>query len=362
MKGFVGIGHSDQIDTAISEATAGLKKADFLILIAPYTKTEKAAALLAEKYPGTPMIGTSGDGIVKNTIVSNQIIVIGFAGVEVCTGLIEDVRTTPVKSMHTFLQDLEAISPGDSDTVCLEFITGSEERVLSTLHASLHEAGVPLAGSSAYGVLLGEKHLVVKDGKTYNRACAYAFVKNKNGKIHVVKENIYERKSKRAHFANLVEPGTKTLFQLDGIPALDIYREETGVAQEDIINTMPSHPLGRALGDDTTIIQTLSVDRNGVMFNGKSIYENDSIYIMRPGNYKEIHAEFLTDLRHSCPNISFLLGYDSVNRHKLFMQDSYLPEYAASFLSLAPYAIFTGEGEQMDNQHMNQTLVIVAFE
>ena len=65
MKGFVGIGRADHVETAITEATAGLKKADFLILIAPFSKIEAAAALLGEKYPGTPMIGTSGEGIAK---------------------------------------------------------------------------------------------------------------------------------------------------------------------------------------------------------------------------------------------------------------------------------------------------------
>ena len=167
MKGFVGIGRADHVETAITEATAGLKKADFLILIAPFSKIEAAAALLGEKYPGTPMIGTSGEGIAKEMRLTQAVIVIGFAGIEVCTGVIEDVRTTPVKSMHTFLSNLQAIEPGDSDTICLEFMTGCEERVLSTIHDSLQEAGVPLIGASAYGVLLGEKHCVILDGKVH---------------------------------------------------------------------------------------------------------------------------------------------------------------------------------------------------
>ena len=362
MKGFVGIGHADQIDTAIAEATNGMKKADFLILIAPYAKAEQAAALLAEKYPGTPMLGTSGNGIAKDRVIKDQIIVIGFAGVEVCTGLIEDVRTTPVKSLHAFLQDLDQIQPGSSDTICLEFITGSEDKVLSTIHIPLQEAGVPLVGASAYGVLLGEKHMVIKDGRCYTHACAYAFLKNKSGNIHVYKENIYKRQSRRAHFATLVEPGTKTLFQLDGCPALELYQEETGVALEDIIPAMKEHPLGRALGDDTTIIQAMSVDRNGVMFNGKAIYENDSVYIMQCGDYRQIHNELLSKIRNDSETLSFLLGFDSENRLKLFEEGDFLTEYITSFGSLSAYALFSGDGAQLNNQHMNQTLIIVAFE
>lgn len=67
-------------------------------------------------------------------------------------------------------------------------MTGCEERVLSTIHDSLQEAGVPLIGASAYGVLLGEKHCVILDGKVHTRSCAYAFIKTK------VARSIYIRK------------------------------------------------------------------------------------------------------------------------------------------------------------------------
>ena len=65
MRGFVGIGQSDRVETAIEEATAGLKKADLLVLITPFAQAEEAAACLAQKYPGVPMIGTSGESIAK---------------------------------------------------------------------------------------------------------------------------------------------------------------------------------------------------------------------------------------------------------------------------------------------------------
>lgn len=158
----------------------------------------------------------------------------------------------------------------------------------------------------------------------------------------------------------MVEPGTKTLFQLDGVPALELYQEETGVQLEDILSAMPRHPLGRALGDDTCIIQTMSVDRNGVMFNGKAIYENDSIYIMDVDDYRQIHEELLASIQAS--PVSFLLGFDSANRLRLFAEDDVLTDYVASFRTVAPAAIFVGDGQQFNNQHMNQTLVLAAFE
>ena len=96
------------------------------------------------------------------------------------------------------------------------------------------------------------------------------------------------------------------------------------------------------------------------MFNGKAIYENDSIYIMDVDDYRQIHEELLDTIQASA--VSFLLGFDSANRLRLFAEDDCLTDYAASFSKAAPAAIFVGDGQQYNNQHMNQTLVLAAFE
>ena len=362
MRGYVGIGHSDRVETAIEEATTGLKKADLLVLIAPFAMAEKAAVCLSEKYPGIPMIGTTGESIAKGSVLNKKIVVIGFAGVNAIVGLIEDVRKTPVKFMPKFLSDMEQIDAGKSNTICMEFVTSHEEQVISTVNAILNEAHIPLIGASAYGVPLGEKHIVIMNGKIYHHACVYAFIKNNGGKIRLYRENIYTRQSKRAHFANLVEPGTKTLFQLDGRPALEVYVEETGVELEELVSNMVRQPLGRALGDDTCIIQTMSVDRNGVLFNGKAIHYNDSIYIMKLLDYKEEHHAFLEAIREDSERNSFILGFDSINRLRLFTEEDYLQEYVSSFFQTANSVLFLGDGQQYENQHMNQTLVCAVFE
>ena len=54
--------------------------------------------------------------------------------------------------------------------------------------------------------------------------------------------------------------------------------------------------------------------------------------------------------------------FDSANRLRLFAEDDALTDYVASFRTVAPAAIFVGDGQQFNNQHMNQTLVLAAFE
>lgn len=362
MRGFVGIGHAENIEEAVNEATAGLKNADLLVLLAPFDAAEQAADLLSQKYPAVPMIGTCGNSVGKSDIEDRQIVVVGFAGVTVSCGLIKDIRTAPVMYVKQFEDNLKSIDASSANTICMEFLTGAEDKVLSTLGSVLNRYDIPLAGGSSYGVPLGEKHIVIYNGKIYSRSCVYAFIKNNAGKIKLFCENIYEKMNKRPHYATLVDVNTKSLFQLDGTPAYEVYSEETGCDKDNIVSNMPKNPLGRALGDDIYISATQSLDMNGVMFNGKSLYENDSVYIMQLGDYQQIHKEMLDTIKASTNRISFIFAFDCVNRLRLFAENDYLSDYIDSMSCLGNYAALISNGQQYNNQHCNQTLVCAVFE
>lgn len=362
MRGFVGIGQSDSIEAAIGEATNGLRNADLLILIAPFNKAAKAAELLSEKYPLVPMIGTTGISVGKGAISDNNITVIGMAGVTVTTGIIKDTTKSPITYIKDFENDLRALEGSADNTVCLEFITNNEEKTISTMNSVLNRYNISLAGGTSYGAPLGEQPAVIYNGVMYKKSCVYAFVKNNAGRINVSKENIYETLSPRPHFATLVDTNTKTLFQLDDTPAFEVYADTTGVEKDDIVENMINNPLGRVLGDDIYLISTNSLDLNGVMFNGKTINDNDSIYIMQLGDYKAINQETRSNIKGFSGRTSFLLSFDSTNRIKLFTKEDYLDEYISDMSSVATYAGHVGDGQQYNTQHMNQTLVLVAFE
>lgn len=362
MRGFVGISHAQDTEEAIREATAGLKNADLIILIAPFDKAEQAAGLLSQKYPYVPMIGTCGCSVGNTSIEDGQIVVVGLAGVTVCHGLIKDIAKAPVTYIRQFEENAKEIESGSSNTICMEFITGGEEKVLSTIGTVLNRYQIPLAGGSSYGALLGEKPVVIYNGQIYHQSCVYAFIKNNAGKIKLFRENIYETSGKRPHYATLVDSNTRSLFQLDGLPAHEVYTEETGCSREDIISNMIVAPLGRALGDDIYITSVQSLDLNGVMFNGRALYENDSIYIMQLGDFRQIHEQILEKMQNETNRISFIFSFDSISRLQLFAKEEYLEEYTASLSALGNHAALIGTGQQYNNQQMNQTLVSIVFE
>jgi len=362
MRGFVGTSQSDNISEAIAQATKGLKKADLLILISPYIKAEKAAEYLAEKYPGTPMIGTTSASYSQKSTDDSSIMIVAFAGVTVSTGIITDINKTPVTSAMDFENNLISIEPEPNNTVCIEFTTGSEEKVLSTINSVLKRYDIQLGGSSSYGTPLGDKNKIIYNGKLMTDTAVYAFIKNNSGNILIGKENIYQRLSEKPHFATLVDRNTKTLFQLDNAPAHEIYTAETGVEKEGIVENMLVNPLGRAAGEDTYITTTNSLDMNGVMFNGKAIFENESIYIMEPRDIQSVNEQTIEYISENLNNTSFILCFDSVNRFRYIAGTGYLNEYLSNISSLGNFAGILGLGEQINNQHVNQTLVYVAFE
>ena len=362
MRGFVGISQSDNISEAVEQATKGLKKADLLILIAPFIKAEKAADYLSEKYPGTPMIGTTSASYTSKSTDDSSILVIALAGVTVATGVITNTRKTPVTSILSFEETLNSLEPDADNTVCIEFNTGNEEKLLATINSVLRRYDINLAGSSSYGTPLGDKNQVIYNGKLMADTAVYAFIKNNAGRILVGKENIYKRLSTKPHFATLVDRNTKTLFQLDDTPAHEVYTAETGVEKEGIVENMLVNPLGRAAGDETFITTTNSLDMNGVMFNGKAVFENETIYIMEPDDVEQVSQSTIEYVNDNLNNTSFTLCFDSVNRFRYIAGIGQLDNYLDSLSSLGNYAGILGIGQQINNQHVNQTLVYVVFE
>ncbi len=362
MRGFVGIGQSDNIEAAVNEATAGIRNADLFVLMAPFVKAEMSASLLSAKYPGVPIIGTTGPSISKGAYSEDQITIIAFAGVTVATGIIQDTQKAPISFIKEFEDNLKSVEPTTDNTVCIDFISGNEEKTISTMNSVLSRYGISLAGATAYGTPLGEQPSVIYNGKLYKKSCVYAFIKNNVGKVRVCRENIYEPLSNTPHFATLVDPNTKTLFQLDDEPAYEVYAAETGVDKDEVVANMIHNPLGRLLGEEYYIASTNSLDMNGVMFNGKIINENDCVYIMQLGDYKAIGEETMDIIKGGSLKRSFILGFDSTARIKLFDQEDYTEEYISNMSSLCTYSSIVTDGQQFNSQHMNQTLVCVVFE
>lgn len=108
-------------------------------------------------------------------------------------GIITEASRCPVAGTTQLLKQIAEISPGTDDTVCVEYCTGSEEKLVTTFTSCLETKGIHLAGGTVFGVPDGKPPVVAYNGELYEDACVYALIKNTTGKIRVYKENIYEK-------------------------------------------------------------------------------------------------------------------------------------------------------------------------
>lgn len=348
---------------AVSRATQGLTQPTMILFMASYNMAEEAAKLLYEAYPDVPSIGTIGTKFVNGQVDDNGLSVLAlFDDVRVSCGLIRNISKCPIAYIGEIQRKLSEISAGREDTVCLEYCTGAEEMLATTLNACLGKKGISLAGGTVFGIPDGKAPVVAYNGKLYEDACVYALIKNLTGKVKVYKENIYEKKNCQPHFATKVDVPRKALIELDGKPAADVYSRELGIARDKIVDNVLLNPMGRAVGEQVFISAMMALESNGTLINYKRINKNDCIYFLSLGDYKEIERQTREEIRQDMRKVSLILSVDCAHRYLLYNKDNYLTTYLKDMAALGPHMGIVGGGEQYNNQHVNQTMVCAVFE
>lgn len=362
MKTFIGTGQGNTSE-AVKEATHGLISPSMLLFMAPYDMAEEAAVLLHKAYPNVPAIGTIGTKLVNGQIGDNNLAVLAlFDDVKVSCGIITDISRCPVAYSGEIKQKMSEVSPSSVNTVCVEYCTGSEEKLITTFTSCLCQHNIPLMGGTVFGIPDGKPSVIAYNGQLYKDACVYAFIKNLTGKVKVYKENIYENNSTHSHFATKVDVSRKALIELDGIPAAKVYSSELGIPQSKIIDNVLINPMGRAVGEQVFISSMMALEPDGTLVNFKRINKNDCIYFLSLGNYKEIERKMREKIKADMSKISLVLSVDCIYRYLLYNGENYTSTYARDMASLGPHIGIIGGGEQYNNQHVNQTMVCAVFE
>ena len=89
---------------------------------------------------------------------------------------------------------------------------------------------------------------------------------------------------------------------------------------------------------------------------------DESIFIMEPDDIGKVNQDTISHINNVLEKTSFTLCFDSVNRFRYIAGIGYLDEYLSNLSSLGTFAGILGTGEQINNQHVNQTMVYVVFE
>ena len=360
----VGKSSNSNAEAAVREATSGISSAAGMFFQCSFEQLEEVSSLLSEKFPNVPIIGTGGTSYIGPDSTDKVLVVVAFeSGATVKSGVLRYLSSSPLFDIMDLENALTEVRPGQQDTVCLEYCTNDEERLVTSMNVALEKWSVPIVGGTVFGTPTGKTSKVCVNGVLYEDACAWMVVKNNTGKIRTYSENIYAvPENAKTHVATKVNAEKRELVSLDNRPAADVYASELGIPRNSIVGNVFKNPLGRIVGDDTYIISQYEVSSNGGLINYKKVSENDTICILELQDYRAINERTRDRIKSENGKISFIYSVNCIYRHLFFTDEKYLGTFLSDMSRVGNHVGIVGGGEQYKKQHVNQTMVCAVFE
>ena len=339
----------------LEEALQGLYQPQFIMLLSNESQFENHVKELERRYPGVPSIGCIGM-CYQASVVEHGVGVIAFTdGVDAAANVLEKVSATPVKYIRRLEQDMHRVKGSSRDTVCIDFCTGNDACVLTTMYTALRQRGISLVGGT------GGEGRVSANGKVYQDAVAYGLVRNENGRVKTYKENIYHQLGNYSFIASDTDRANYILGSLNGKPAKQVYKSILHVSDEEILTRTFQNPFGKLNGDDTCIISIKEVHGNALACY-RQVNDSDVLILLELGDFKAVTRDTIQQICRDFPRRSAIFSVNCLFRYKLFSQHSYMQNYLRDMMALGSHAGFVGYGEHYNNRFVNQSMTCAVFE
>jgi len=362
----VGKSSNNNLKEAVSEATAGLNSPKLILFFTDINNFEEYTALLKEKFTTSIIIGASTyAGFCKDGAYKNSLLIMGIEdGIECYADVLEEVNRYPIKYVDRIKDSVNKFKE-NSNTVCFEISTGligCEELVLSTFNSVLEGKKIPLFGGTAGDHGRAEKTRIALNGIVYDNACVFVFIKNLGGKIKLYRENIY-KPTQHYFTATKVDVKNRIVHEYDHKPAALVTAKALNTTVNELPKFLDGYPLGRIIGGDMYITANQMITKDDGMAYHARVYNNSKMVLLEPDNYKAVINETIEKVKKDIPNPSLSIMINCLARSILFEQDGYLDAFAKNMSNaLGDYIGFAGYGEQLNQQHFNQTMVLAVFE
>lgn len=351
MRQFFGMSQSGNL----AEAVRGLNSPQFIMLLSNNNQFEMHVEALEKLYPGVPSIGCIG--MSYNTrIVESGVGIIAFSGgISVAANVLEQVSTMPVKYIRRLEEDLAAVRGSEQDTVCIDFCTGNDACVLTTIYSVLRNRKISLVGGT------GDGGKVSANGKIYQDAVAYGLIRNQNGRVKTYKENIYHQLGNYRFIASGTDRARYIIGALNGQPAKLVYQNILHVTDQEILTQTFQNPFGKINGNDMCIISIKEVAGNALACF-RQVNDSDVLVLLELDDYEAITRQTIQKICTDFPRRSAVFSVNCLFRYKLFTDRGYMGKYLQEMAALGSHAGLIGYGEHYNNQFVNQSMTCVVFE
>ena len=339
----------------LQEAVRSISRPQLLMLFSNNEQFEKHVKELEELYPGVPSIGCIGM-CYDSSVVEKGVGVVAFTeGVTVSANVLEKVSVMPVRYIDRLVQDANTVKAAQNDTVCIDFCTGNDACVLTTIYSVLKRRNISLVGGT------GDGGKVSANGKVYEDAVAYALVRNQGGRVKAYKENIYHQMENYRFIASRTDKANYVLGALNGRPAKQVYQEILNVTEQEITTRTFQNPFGKLNGDDTCIISIKEVKGDSLVCF-RQVNDSDVLVMLELGDYRATVKNTIQTIQRDFTKVSAVFSVNCLFRYLLFTQNHYMQEYLKDMEKLGNHAGLVGYGEHYNNRFVNQSMTCVVFE
>lgn len=351
MKQFFGMSQRGDL----REAVRGLSNPQLILLMSNGSMFEQHVKQLEEFYPQVPSIGCIGM-CYDTRVAENGVGVVAFSdGISAAANVLEQVSVMPVKYIKRLEMDMRKVNASHADTVCIDFCSGNDACVLTTIHTALRQRDISLVGGT------GDGGRVSANGKIYEDSVAYALVKNHNGRVKTYKENIYHKMGNYQFIASNTDKARYVMGALNGKPAKQVYQDILHVTEQEILTQTFKNPFGKINGDETCIISIKEVSGNALACF-RQVNDSDVLVLLELGDYRAVVQETIQKICQDFPRRSAVFSVNCLFRYKLFSENGYMQDYLKEMKALGSHAGLVGYGEHYNNQFVNQSMTCVVFE
>ncbi len=341
---------------SVSEAVSGLKDPKVISMyVGDAAKFEEKVAELERLFPGVPSVACVANAYAR-TMMDRGVTIIAFTeGVQAVTGVILEASTAPVKSVESLEKNIRSLNPGRDNTVMIDFCTGNDACVLTTIHEILEKRGIALTGGT------GDGGKVACNGQVYDDADVYMLVKNLGGKVRTYKENIYRPMKEFRFIASDTDRSRYYVGKLNGRSAKRVYAEALNIPESAIKDQTMSNPLGKITGKDVCIISIKDLEGEGITCY-RQVNDSDVLSLLEIKDYHEIVRETVEQVRRDFQKVSCVYSVNCIFRYLYFGNHGSMNDYLSEMNALNNHCGFVGFGEHCNSQFINQSMSCVVFE
>ena len=326
MKQIYRVDKSGNLAQAISEITAP----KLLLLMSNNEQFEQHVEELERYFPGVPSIGCIGGSYGGQTVVADKgVAVIAMEGnLSVVTNVLEQASTMPVKYIGRLEEDINKVAASENNTICIDFCSGNDACVLTTIYSVLGKKHISLVGGT------GDGGKVSVNGKIYADADAYALIRNNDGKIKVYKENIYKQVPACRFIASKTDRSKYLIGELNGRPARKVYQDILNIGDKEMATQTFKNPLGKMNGQDICIISIKEVVGDKLECY-RQVNDSDVLTLLELQDISHVVENTINQIKKDFTHISGVFSINCVLRYLLFSQEHYFETYLKS-MSVLP--------------------------